>query len=267
MDGSSERDPYETIAGFYDLATAGFDEDLALYEALAKRQGGPVLELGVGTGRVALALAARGYAVTGIDRSAAMLTLAQEKSRAAGRSLDLRLDDIRRPNVAGSFRLILCALDTFLHLEDTAAQLSTLASIRRLLSRRGVIVLDLPGPGGDWGDWQPGARPLVLDWSLERDGDRISRLSSFQADLSTQTRTVLDVFEEIAADGAVRRHVAEYRLRFVFPAEMELLLHRGGLRLSGRYGGYDLRPFDADSPRMVVLAERDHKSDRVDLAG
>lgn len=260
-------DPYDTIAPFYDHATAGFDDDLALYEALAKRQGGPVLELGAGTGRVALALAARGYAVTGIDRSPAMLELARAKARAAGLTLDLRLGDMRTPAVPGSFRLILCALDGFLHLEDSTQQIKTLTSARRLLVRGGLLALDLPGPGGDWGDWQPGARPLVLDWSIERDGVRLSRLSTFQADLSTQTRMVLDIFEEIAADGGVRRHAAEYRLRFVFPAELELLLQRAGLRLEGRYGDYDLRPFEAESPRMIVLAGKAAKNDRVDLAG
>lgn len=267
MHDAATDDPYGTIARFYDLATGEFDADLALYEALTARQGGPVLELGVGSGRVALALAARGHTVTGIDRSPAMLALAAARVHAAGLILDLRHDDMRAPTLSGRFSLIICALDGFLHLAGTAEQLATLAATRKLLAPRGLLVLDLPGPAGDWGDWQAGARPLVLDWSVERDGVRISRLSSFQADLSTQTRTVVDIFEEGSADGSVRRHVAEYRLRYVFPAELLLLLRLSGLRQEACYGDYDLRPFDAGSERMIVLARRGRPvGDRVDLA-
>jgi SAM-dependent methyltransferase len=249
----TDADPYETIARFYDLAADGFGDDLDFYEALARRVDAPVLDLGTGTGRVALALAARGLEAVGIDRSKAMLAIACEKAERAGVRVKLLHDDMRRPRLSGRFGLIVCALDTFLHLGDTAEQIAMLDAARKLLAPGGLIALDLPGPGGDWGDWDAGARPLVLDWSVETADGRVTRLTSFQSDLSTQTRTVFDVFEESDRSGAVRRHTVSYRLRFVFPAELELLFRLAALRMHARYGDYDLGPFTAESPRMLVL--------------
>jgi len=250
-------DAYYTIARFYDRTLAGFDADIDLYDAFARRSAAPVLELGVGTGRVALALARRGLHIVGIDRSAAMLAIARRAKVAEGlKRLTLVEGDMRAPPVSGSFGLIICARDSFLHLPDTDDQLATLRAARGLLAPAGCLVLDLPGPAGDWGGWEPGAQPLVLDWSEVTDAGRVSRYTTFRADAAAQTRAVTDIFEEIAPDGSVRRFVAEYRLRFVFPAEMNLLLRLAGLRLDGRYGDYDLAPFDAASERLIVVAAR-----------
>jgi SAM-dependent methyltransferase len=250
----TDADPYETIACFYDLATEGLSADVDLYEALARRVDAPVLELGTGTGRVALALAARGFEVVGIDRSQAMLRIAQEKANRDGVEVKLLHDDMRQPKLNGRFGLIVCALDTFLHLAGTDEQIATLSAAQGLLAPGGLIALDLPGPAGDWGDWDAGARPLVLDWSLQTADRRVTRFTSFQSDLSTQTLTVFDVFEVTDQNGAVRRHTVSYPLRFVFPAELELLLQMAGLRIHTRYGDYELGPFTAESPRMIVLA-------------
>jgi SAM-dependent methyltransferase len=250
-------EPYDRLAKFYDYTIGDFDADLDMYEAFARRSDAPVLELGVGPGRVALALAGRGLRVTGIDRSAAMLEIARRRVDSDGiAGIELHHQDFRKLNVPGSFGLIICALDTFLHLSNTAEQLDALRGARERLATDGLIAIDLPGPAGDWGDWDSGARPLVLDWSRLIDGVRLTRFSSFRADLAQQQRSLTDVFEETEADGTVRRHVVEYALRFVFPAEMELLLRVAGLARYACYGDYDLSPFNAASERMIVLAER-----------
>jgi SAM-dependent methyltransferase len=249
------RDPYATIARFYDRTMQGFDADLHLYKALAARVGGRILELGTGTGRVALALAAAGHEVVGIDTSEAMLAIAQERlKRLRTGDVTLILGDMTAPPVEGPFGLVICARDTFLHLPTLDAQIAMLQSARDLLAPRGRLVLDLPGPAGDWGDWDPGARPFVLDWTDESSGGQICRLTTFRADLAEQERLVTDVFEEISEDGSVRRHMVTYALRFVFPAEMLVLLQLCDLLLEDRYGGYDLERFDAGSERMIVVA-------------
>ncbi|MHB8574275.1 MAG: class I SAM-dependent methyltransferase [Dehalococcoidia bacterium] len=250
------RDPYERIARFYDLGHADFDADIDLYEQLARRGDSPVLEAGAGTGRVAMALALRGIKVVGIDASAAMLQRARAKAGSAGLIVDFIETDMRGPALTAHYGLIVCAIDTFLHLLTADDQLQALTAWRELLAPAGLIAIDLPGPAGDWGDWDPGARPAVLDWTIEADGRRMSRYSTFRADLAGQMRHMIDVYEELDPDGAVRRQIAEYDLRFVFPAEAELLLRLAGLRLYARYGDYDLAPFDVDSQRMILIAER-----------
>ncbi len=249
-------DPYEQIARFYDLATNGFDADIDMYEALARRVDAPVLDAGTGTGRVAIELAKRGLQVVGIDRSPAMLAIARRKATALEiPRTEFHQDQIAAPAISGQYALILCALDTFLHLSSGTEQLSALRAWSERLAPGGLIAIDLPGPLGDWGDWDPGARALVLDWTRPDGAGRVSRFSSYRSDLAAQTRIVTDIFEELALDGTISRQIVEYTLRFVFPAEMGLLLRLAGLAECGRYGDYELGSFDSGSERMIVIAE------------
>src|ERR1700730_18691528 len=73
------QDPYAEIAPYYDLGMAGFDDDVGLYLGFAQHAKGRILELGCGTGRLLLPLAEAGFALTGVDRSAAMLEQARDR--------------------------------------------------------------------------------------------------------------------------------------------------------------------------------------------
>lgn len=255
---SPEPDLYDQLAPFYDLGMAGFDADIGLYLGFARRLRGPVLELGCGSGRVAIELARAGVSVVGIDRSAAMLSLAREKLVAEPElPVTLRQADMRDFELGRRFALITLPLDGFLHLENQDDQLACLRRVRDHLTRNGRLVLDLPAPASsDWGDWSPGLRPLVLAWSVALPGgERVNKYSSFDADASTQTHRVTEVYERLDPTGSVRRWTVEYTLRYVFPVEIELLLRIAGLRLRARYGDYDLGPFTAESERQIVVAE------------
>lgn len=255
---AADFDPYEELARFYDLDVAGFDEDIALYEAMARRVASSVLELGCGSGRIALALARAGFEVTGVDRSAAMLALARARL-AAEPELAVRLirSDMRCLALRGRFGLVIIGLDAFLHLADQQAQLDCLVGARACLHRGGRLVLDLAGPASaGWEDWSPGLRPLVLAWSRPFAGNaRLSKFSAFAADAARQTHEVSEIYERSESDGSVRRWTVEYSLRYAFPFELDLLMRAVGLQVQARYGDYELAPFRADSPRQIVVAE------------
>lgn len=251
-------DPYEVIAPYYDLGMRGFDDDAALYLGFAERSSGRVLELGCGSGRLLELLTASDRELVGIDRSAAMLNLARLRLAGSGCDATLIQATICRPPLGGRFGLILVALDTFLHLANGGEQRDCLRAARGLLDRKGLLILDLPGPAAPgWEDWSPGVRPLVPVWSAALAGGRqVTKLSTFSADASTQTHDVTEFYDCVAADGVLRRSVVEYALRFVFPAELELLLEACGLRLIDRYGDYELGRFVAGSPRQICVAAR-----------
>lgn len=251
---SAIGDPYAQIARFYDLSTAEYDDDLPVYREFARR-GGDVLELGVGTGRVALALAEAGSHVVGIDRSRPMLTLAAAKAAKRGAELALLAGEMGAPPLRGRFGLLICALNSFLHLTRPGEQLAALRAWRELLAPGGALLLDLPGPANDWGDWNPGERPLVPAWTRPLDANTVTRLTTFVADPAAQLRFYTDIFDVVAPDGTLRRWSASYPLRWLFAEEALLLLDAAGLRLTARYGGYELEPFDASSERMLLVAE------------
>jgi SAM-dependent methyltransferase len=247
--------PYDRLARFYDWAAGEFDDDIFFYREMARRTDAPVLELGIGTGRVAVPLAEAGLEVHGLDSSTAMLEGARVRAERAGVSVRLSQADLCSYQFRERFGLICCALDSFLHLLTQERQIAALRLAREHLAPHGRIVLDLPTlTAGQWGAWEPGVRPLELvRHGPGTDGGTYFHFQTFTADPATQLRTVTHLFDEAADDGTVRRTSVSYELRFIFPAELPLLASAAGLTLEAVYGGYELEPFVSGCERMIAV--------------
>src|SRR5947208_11880192 len=98
---------YDAIARLYDPWSRSVTEDVPFYLEEARRSGGPVVELGVGTGRIAVPIACEGISVIGVDSSPAMLEVCAEHAAIAGTELDLRLGDLREPPVEERVPLVI----------------------------------------------------------------------------------------------------------------------------------------------------------------
>ena len=172
---------YDAIARVYDPWSVSVVEDVPFYVDEAVRSGGPVLELGVGTGRVAVAVAAAGVEVVGVDLSAGMLEVARERAALAGVHVDLRQGDMRDPPVEGTFPLVLCPFRSLLHMETDEDRRAALRAVSRGLSPgHGRFVFDVFTPAADdiadthgrwlerepgiWerADWNEATRTLIL---------------------------------------------------------------------------------------------------------
>jgi SAM-dependent methyltransferase len=140
---------YDSIARLYDAWSVSVQEDVAFYLEEARRSGGPVVELAVGTGRVALPLAAEGIRVIGVDSSEGMLEVCRERAALAGIEIDLRLGDLRDPPVDECVPLVICPFRSFLHLLSDADRRRALRSVRRLLLPGGRFIFDVFAPAKD----------------------------------------------------------------------------------------------------------------------
>src|SRR5438477_4842263 len=186
--------PYDAIARLYDPWSRSVTEDVGFYVEEAVASGGPVVELGVGTGRIAVPVAEAGVRVIGIDSSAAMLQVCAERAAAAGVAarLDLRLGDLRDPPVHERVALVTCPFRAYLHLADDEERRAALRRARELLVPGGRLVFDVFTPGADdvetthgrWlerepgiferADWNTSARTLTLS---VRDNQRSSTMT------------------------------------------------------------------------------------------
>ena len=173
---------YDQIAHLYDPWSRSVVEDISFYVEEAVRSGGPVVELGIGTGRIAVPVASAGIQVIGLDASRGMLDVAAAQARAAGVAelVDLRVGDMRDPPIEGEFPLVTCPFRSLLHMESDDDRRAALRAIRRLVSADGRFVFDVFTPGADdiaethgrwiqrepgiWerADWDEEARRLVL---------------------------------------------------------------------------------------------------------
>ncbi|MGQ9489602.1 MAG: class I SAM-dependent methyltransferase [Anaerolineae bacterium] len=251
-------DAIDRIARFFDQEFAGYEEDLPVLEAYAARTGGPVLELGCGTGRVLIHLARAGYRVTGVDMSLAMLEIARAKAEAAGllNRVTLIAGDYGEVALGGPYHFACTVMNTFLHLPDQAAQVRALQHWRAHLAPDGLLLIDVLHPDPTTLAGLDGRLEFWGAWRDPASGHTIMKFLVRTVDLAQQTLHVRHIYDELAADGQVRRTQASYDLRYVGRFEAELLLEKAGYLLEGIYGDWEMGPFTSDSPRLILVARR-----------
>lgn len=249
--------PYSVDARYYDLIHAGQpDEDVGLWLSFAGRTDRPVLEVGTGTGRIAIELAAAGHQVTAIDPSPAMLEIARRNAEERG--VAVTFIEGRVPELAPEaeqYGLIVVPADVFLYCESGEEQVVTLHLLGAALTFNGTLAVDLPGPVLGL-DPAANGQPLLVFSGETEAGERLDTWHVLEDDLALQTRLLRVMYERTGKDSVVRREVSEHRLRYVHRFEMEYLLHLAGLALLDVYGDYELGPLTNESERMIVVARR-----------
>jgi SAM-dependent methyltransferase len=218
--------------------------DAAFYRALAQESGGPVLELGCGTGRVLLPIAALGIPCVGVDASPAMLAALRAKSPPPHlEAVEERMETFNLGE--RRFRLVTCPFRAFQHLLDVGAQLAALANIRRHLAPGGMFAFDVFDPKLAWliapGDTER------LDATFSIDGVETHRFAKTRTDLATQIMEVTFRFQPAQTDGNT-----VVRLRWFYRYEIEHLLARAGFTDLTIYGGYDRRPWRPEGETVIV---------------
>lgn len=249
-------DTYQQFAAYYDAEYAPFDEDIPFYMEFARKANGPILELGCGTGRVLAALEDTGLPLAGIDTSDSMLAIARGRL-----SSDVQLAECDMRSVGscpsitnGPYYMAFSAINTFLHLPDSDAQIEALASIREAVVPGGLLLLELMAPDPRYLAELDGRLTLEFTGTLA-DGNRLDKWVVRTHDLAHQTIDTTVMFDVTDAETNVVTRVSDYyATRYIHRYELEHLLHRTGWEVVSLYGSYELEPFDSGSERMLVLA-------------
>jgi SAM-dependent methyltransferase len=254
-------DPYAPIAELYDFSYSDFTDDIDFYDNLAQAVDGPLLELGAGSGRVALPLAARGYQVTGIDNSPSMLAEARRRLDAAGKipgSLALLEGDMTAFDLGRRFGLAFVAANTFQHLLTTREQQACLRCTAASLLSGGLFAMSIRSPASVTWDESDGWSPMLMHWTRrdETTGELVMKFCVEQPVQARMVRRLTYVYDRVKANGDVKRSVFETELRYSTESEIRLLLQHCGLRVTHVYGDYDLAPVGAgDNLIFVARAE------------
>lgn len=247
-------DPYALDAPFYDAIHGEGGDDLDFWLPFAAEHGGPILEVGAGTGRIALPLARAGHAVTALDPSPAMLAIARERAAAEGLALTLiegRLPGAPLPPAA--FASVIFPNDVFLACAAPADQEAALRAAAAALAPGGRLALDVAGPG-HWLDPDANGEPL-LAFEGDLGGDRLTVWHTRHDDLQSQTRRLRVRYELAAAGGHERVVESDHVLRYVTAPELGRMLEAAGLRPLETWGGYNLEALTNASERLMVTAE------------
>jgi SAM-dependent methyltransferase len=228
---------YDAIAELYDPWSASVVEDVAFYLEEARKSGGPVVELGVGTGRIAVPIAADGMRVIGIDSSRAMLEVCARRAALAGVELHLRLGDLRQPPVVERVPLVICPFRSLLHMHTDEDRLNVLGAAHELLVPGGRFVFDV---------FAPDAADIAQthDRWLEREPGIFER-AVWDESARTLTLTVRGDERETTM-----------ALAWLSPGEWRGLLERAGFEIEACYGWFDRSPYTGREDTIWVATPK-----------
>jgi hypothetical protein len=231
----------EQVAAAYDARSASMFDPAVLEPAVERLAelagGGAALEFAIGTGRVALPLAARGVRVAGMDSSEAML--AQLRSKPGADAVEAVVGDMSTTRVPGEFSLVFLVFNTIFNLTTQEGQVACFANAAAHLPPGGRFVVEARVP-------ELQRLPLgqtVLPWRADPDG-----LSFYVYDVVTQR---LSGRHFNLSDGRMEPNPIE--MRYAWPAELDLMARMAGMRLEHRWGGWGGEPFTALSPAHVSV--------------
>ena len=252
----------DTFARLYDLDLVEDPGDLDLYLALAARTGGPILELGCGTGRVAVPLAAAGHEVTAVDIGPAMLERARRRAAAAGAAIGGRIEFVEADMLAldlptaGAFRLAIIALNSLFLLATRSAQREAFATMARHLASGGLAVVDIWLPDAD--DLARFDGRLILEYERHDPVSNalVTKIAAAQHDAASGIVNLTSIYEEGEQGASPARFVRRDGLRLVSADELRDFAESAGLEVETLAGGYDLEPLGAGSERAIIVARR-----------
>jgi SAM-dependent methyltransferase len=241
-----ETDGYfdERVAARYDESSADMfdpsvvDPAVDFLERLAR--GGRALELGVGTGRIAVPLARRGVAVHGIELSNAMA--ARLRAKPGAEAIGVTIGDFATTRVEGAFSLAYLVFNTILNLTTQAAQVACFRNVAAHLEPGGCFVTEVSVPG---------LRRLPPGETLHAFYVGETRWGIDEYDVANQG-LVSHHFEVV--DGRLERNSVPFR--YAWPSELDLMAELAGMRLRERWGDWAREPFTSQSDKHVSVWEK-----------
>jgi SAM-dependent methyltransferase len=237
----------ERIAGIYDDLYSDYDEaTIEVLQELAK--GGPALELGIGTGRIALPLKAKGVEMHGVDASPAMI----EKLRAkpGGEEVPVTVGDFGEVSVEGEYTLIYVVFNTFYALLTQEAQINCFRNVANHLDRDGVFLIEVFVP--DMTRFTNHQTVRVINMDENR----------VQLDVNRHDPVKQQVMSQHIRLSEKGIELYPVKVRYAWPSELDLMARLAGLKLQHRWGDWNRSPFTAESGRHISVYIRQDEANR-----
>jgi 2-polyprenyl-3-methyl-5-hydroxy-6-metoxy-1,4-benzoquinol methylase len=237
----------------YDLVVGDYNDDRPCIEQWARTLGGPLLDLACGTGRMAIQMAQLGFAVTGVDLVPEMIALARQKAAAAGVAVEWVVADARSFQLHRQFPCIFMLENVFQFLLTRPDQDAMLARVREHLRPDGCFIFETRNPSPRF--LQEVRHPDPQHFTTS-DGRRLVITEAQHYDPLTQIQHYRSRHHWRYPDGRQEEQTLRTALRYVFPQEMEALLHYNGFEIVACYGDWQQAPLTATAPAMIYVCRR-----------
>ncbi len=253
MTDSRNPSPYDSPE-LYDLLFDSLDFDVPYWVETARSAGGPVLEIGCGTGRILLPARRAGADIDGLDASPAMIGRLKDRAAAAGLVVRAETADMRAFEMGRRYSRIFCAFNGFAHCETIADQTACLRSSLRHLEPGGAFVVHMSYPGPAY--WLEPEGKAVLEHEVAlAGGGKLQMWDNRRKDIVAQRQdSEVEIWELDAADRPKAVHKFSTAQRWVYRFELELLFAAAGFARWEFLGGFDGRPLRAPDDQMIAWA-------------
>jgi SAM-dependent methyltransferase len=260
-------DSYDISAKHYDAAYAKLAEklllvDLPFYVELAKASGGPVLEIGCGTGRVLLSIAHEGIEIEGIDNSGPMLGVLrrhlQDEPLEVRDRVHLREGDMRNFQLERKFPLVIIPFRPMQHMYTMEDQLAALRTAAAHLDDEGRLSFDVFCPKFEMIPAGMGEEVLELEWRMDGDPLKIVRryLRKESYDKIAQTFRATFLFRTYHGDSLVKEETEPLKMSYYTYPQMRGLLVMAGLEVVEEYGSFARTPLDNSASEMIFVVKK-----------
>jgi SAM-dependent methyltransferase len=258
----NKPDTYEVLAKHYDDAYEAMKlEDAPFYLELARKRGGPVLEIGCGTGRVLLPIARAGVTIEGLDASPAMLSVLrsklQQEPAEVRRRVKLHAGDIRKFRMKKKFSLVTIPFRPLQHMHTLGDQLDALVSAAGLLDQDGMLAFDVFFPRLERLMGGLGEEHLEAEWQIDGGKRRVVRhFRKDSYDKIRQNFTGTFLIRTYEGDKMVREETAPLKLTWYTHGQLESLFLHAGLEVVEEYGSFRKEPLNNDSAEMIFILKK-----------
>jgi SAM-dependent methyltransferase len=264
---AGDGDSYNVSAKYYDAAYARMAEnqvlvDRSFYAGLARRSGGPVLEIGCGTGRVLLGIARQGTEVEGLDNSRSMLRVLRAHLRAESPAVRGRVTlhegDMRNFSLGRKYPLVLIPFRPLQHMYTRDDQLAALRTAAAHLSDGGQLAFDVFYPKFELIPAGMGEEILELEWHL--DGHPVKTVRRYlrkeSYDKIAQTFRATFLFRTYCDQKLVSEETEPLKMAYYTYPQMRGLLATAGLEIVEEYGSFAKAPLDNDASEMIFVVRK-----------
>jgi SAM-dependent methyltransferase len=225
-----------------------FDYDVPFYFELLSNYGGPILELGCGTGRLTIPIASKGYDVSGLDISESMLEEAKHKANNLKLNIEFVLADMRNFNLSKKFSLILLPFDTICNLYDYESLVACFNCVKRHLTAEGRFIIDVNNPN---------LNKLIMPKAEKRFKTKYKNpFSDGYVELS-----ISNLYDSVSQINYCKWYfknqneevVQDLNRRIYFPQELDNYLKYSDFIIEDKFGGFDKSPFTSTSKKQIIV--------------
>jgi len=251
---------YDNLALYYDTEWRNLTQDIPFIIEEARAAGDTVLELGCGSGRIALPLAREGFSVWGIDNSSEMLALFEKKlageaPEIAGR-IHLSRQDMRDFSFDRRFKLILIPFNSFLLLTDRRDFDVCLQNCRNHLEDTGRFVIDIFSPNFELCAVKEPKMQFLQHFYIPELKKVVVQWEYAKRDMGKQLIDIDFLYEEYDQNGNLIQKTHSLQMSIIFRYELQYLLEKNGFTVEAVYGNYDRSPFIDTSPQIICVCKK-----------